>query len=197
MSNQTFVQWNVQGMGSSKEDVLKLIDRYEPLVFAGQETYYSSNFISNISGYKAICKQGSFNRRYYGGVVLYIHTSYPSRERELNSEYEIVAAQISISRNKTITIASIYIPGREPLREEYLRDIMDLLPRPFVVLGDINAHHTDWGNRETDARGRIIWHILNDLKLSVIKDGRPTHISGSAIDLTIASPDITPNCRGM
>ena len=44
---------------------------------------------------------------------------------------------------------------------------------------------------ETDARGRLIWHVLNDLELSVINDGRPTHISGSAIDLTITSPDIT------
>ena len=68
---------------------------------------------------------------------------------------------------------------------------MTRLPRPFVVLGDINAHHTDWGNRETDARGRLIWNILNDLKLSVINDGRPTGISGLAIDLTITSSDIT------
>ena len=71
------VQWNMQGMGSSKEDVIKLLEIYQPVIFAGQETWYGEEFIDKYNGYEAIVKQGHYNRRYHGGVVLYIDFTCP------------------------------------------------------------------------------------------------------------------------
>ena len=34
-----------------------------------------------------------------------------------------------------------------------------------------------------------------DMNLNVLKDGSPTHFSGTAINLTIASPELTPDLQ--
>ena len=195
MTSTFFIQWNVQGMGTSKEDLMKLVEEYKPIVIAGQETQYGANFISNINGYAGICKQGHFNRKNHGGVILYIHRSCPHTQIQVHSDYQIVAARVNIGSNKTVTVASIYLPGRVPIQEEKLRDSINELPKPILLMGDLNAHHVDWGNKNTDSRGTIIKNLSNIMNLNIINDGQPTHISGTVIDLTIASADINPDLK--
>ena len=73
MTTTFLMQWNMQGMGTSKEDIIKLVENYKPLVIAGQETQCEDKFISDTSRYAGLCKQGHYNKKYHGGVVLYIH----------------------------------------------------------------------------------------------------------------------------
>ena len=192
MNKEVFIQWNVQGMGSSKEDLMKLIETYKPAVIACQETWYGSHFISNIAGYKGACKQGHFNRRYHGGVVLYVNSACPYNIVKVDSEYQVVAARVNVAKNKTITCASLYVPPSKEMKEDSLKRMLDQLPRPVILMGDVNAHHIDWGNRRTDSRGRLIENLANTLNFSILNDGRPTHMTGTAVDLTIVSPELTP-----
>ena len=46
MINTTFLLWNLQGMGSPKEDVLKIIETIKPIVIACQETPYVDDFVN-------------------------------------------------------------------------------------------------------------------------------------------------------
>ena len=90
----------MKDMGSAKENIIKLIETYKPVVIAGQETFYGGNFISNLAGYLGICKQGHFNRRYHCGVVLYINRACPYRIVNVERDYQIVAAQVNISSSQ-------------------------------------------------------------------------------------------------
>ena len=54
MNHEVFMQWNVQRMTSSKEDMVKLIETYKPIVIAAQETCYGEDFINNIGGYRGM-----------------------------------------------------------------------------------------------------------------------------------------------
>lgn len=190
---ERLLQWNLQGMTTSKEDLLKIINDIEPIAVAVQETFYGGDFIANIKGYNGICKQGHFNRRFHGGVALYIHSSVPSQELIIQSDLQIVAAKIHIGKFKTVTIASVYIPPRSELNTDQLSNIFKDLPKPLIVMGDLNAHHTDWGNNTTNLRGRQIKDLCETNNLSIINDGSGTHISGSAIDLTLVTPDLIPD----
>ena len=40
----------------------------------------------------------------------------------------------------------IYIPPRYQLDNREFNDLLDQLPSPFILLGDLNAHIT-WGNQ--------------------------------------------------
>lgn len=63
-----------------------------------------------------------------------------------------------------------------------------------TLCGDFNAHHTLWGDKVTDARGKQIVSALDTEGLCVANDKQPTFFrppaSYSVIDLTLYSADI-------
>ena len=62
-----------------------------------QETFYWGDFVAEIRGYNAICKQGYINQRFPGGVAMYIHDTMPFCEIVITTHLQIVAAQVNIS----------------------------------------------------------------------------------------------------
>ena len=38
---EQILQWNIQGISSSKQDLIKLIDIYKPIVITIQETFWA------------------------------------------------------------------------------------------------------------------------------------------------------------
>ena len=72
------LQWNAQGISTSKEDLLKLISECEPRVI--QETFLAGDIKVKLGGFNCYSKQGSFNRRYHGGIATYLHNLIPAQE---------------------------------------------------------------------------------------------------------------------
>jgi len=74
-----------------------------------------------------------------------------------------------------------------------LEDLINQLPPPIVLLGDFNAHSTEWGCSKNDSKGKMISDIMLQRNLSLLKDGSATYLhpgsgSQSAIDLSICDP---------
>jgi len=185
------LQWNVQGITTSKEDILKLIDEHKPLVISVQETFLANECSVKLSNYSHMSKQGHYNHRFHGGVALYVHESCPYTALSIDSVLQVVAARIQIHSSLMITVASLYLPGRTLLCENELTHIIQQLPTPLMLTGDFNAHHTMWGDQAIDRRGGLIHNIVNHCDLNIVNTGLITHESGSAIDLTIVSPRLT------
>ena len=186
----SILQWNLQGMSSSKEDILKLVHDNTPSILAFQETFYGNNFMAKIPNFHGLCKQGHFNQRYHGGVALYIHSSCPYQAITIQSPLQVVAARVQLHGYPVITIASIYIPGRTHVNLAELLNIAAQLPRPFFLLGDFNGHNPLWGGTNTDVRGRLLESLLTRKQLVCLNDRRPTHQSGSSIDLSLCTPEL-------
>ena len=196
MNNINFLQWNAQGISTSKQDLLHLIEIYKPLVLAIQETFLGNNHMVQLPNYVGYCKQGHYNHRFHGGVALYIHNSCPHQIIPTNCVYQNIAAQVNVKYNKTITVASVYIPGRTCLELNNLNNLISNFTRPYLLLGDFNTHNEIWGefiptsfNRQ---RSSIIENFLDINSLNCINSRIQTHISGTAIDLSISTADITP-----
>ena len=73
--------------------------------------------------------------------------------------------------------------------------MLEQLPSPFILLGDMNARNTDWGNPDTNSKGHKIEKLIKDHELCLWNDGNPTFIhpatgSFSATDLSICSPSL-------
>lgn len=189
-SHECILQWNVQGMSSSKEDILRLIEKYKPAVLSLQETYYGGDFTAKLPGYHGLAKQGHFSQRFFGGVALYIHQSCPFKPISIDSPFQLVAAQVHMPGYRRVTIASLYLPPRMNFNLTELRQTLDQLPSPVILLGDFNAHHPSWGNTTTNSRGRDIDSLLSLYPLVSLNTGTATHMSGSAIDISLVSPQI-------
>ena len=54
------------------------------------------------------------------------------------------AVAISATLHKTITVCSVYIPPNEEPKELVLNNLIEKLPRPFIIMGDFNSHNEIW-----------------------------------------------------
>ena len=157
-----------------------------------QETYLANNCHITLKLYNCISKQGTYNRRYHGGVALFVHESCPYEEIELNLHYQIVAVRVILAvRTQSHSQTYIYQGG---LHWTWMSSAESQTPTE-TILGDFNAHETDWRNRHTDSRGRVIEQYIDRQQLNMLNSGAPSHTSDTAIELTITSPEVTPDCE--
>ena len=142
--------------------------------------------------YTAYHSQFNPLQRNHGGSALLIRNDIAHSLLPLNTPLEAIAVQVNISR--VYTICSLYL---SPNKEFSVRDLTNLynqLPHPFLILGDLNGRHESWGDVITSAKGVKLQSFIEQMDLTVLNDGNPTHFhiqtgSFSCIDLSIASPN--------
>jgi exonuclease III len=186
------LQWNTQGIRNKKDEILEIIENKNPAIIALQETKLSSdNF--RIPNYNSIGKIGHINRTPHGGVMIMVHDSIPYQEITLNTAIQAIAIKAYIGR--LITFCCIYISRAHEMNERILNELINQLPKPFILMGDFNSYNPLWGSRTRDCRGRIVEEVINRNRLNILNDGQPTritHNAETAIDLSICSPILTP-----
>ena len=89
-------------------------------------------------------------------------------------------------------------PPQDTIREEDIRELMDQLPTPIIMMGDFNAHNTVWGGDKTSARGKLIEKIIDDYNLLCLNNKEETYYrthdgSKSTIDLTLVNNTLAPS----
>ena len=158
-----------------------------------KKTFLANDYQIKLKGYNAIIKQGTFNRLYHGGVALYVHEECSMEEVEV--QYQVVAARVGLGNHTLITIVNIYISESTDIEDITIEATIAALPKPCIILGDFNAHNYLWGDKKTTARGKKREQIFLDSRFHILNStGAPTHSSGSAIDLSITSLNISANC---
>ena len=187
MDTENLVQWNIRGLRSNYEELKLLLNRtYTPIVTL-QDCKLGEEQLS-LRGYtllKGNCPAGE--------AALLINQRVVHTELTLNSPLYAVAATITL--DKTFTICSIYLTPGETISKLNLENLLDQLPRPFLLLGDFNPHSPVCGDSRRDGRGKLIESVLQDNDLILLNSKSPTFVhsaynSTSAIDLAVASPTI-------
>lgn len=59
------------------------------------------------------------------------------------------------------SIVCLYIPPQAKFSLQNLRTILNNVPSPFYVLGDLNAHNLAWGSDITDGRGELVMNLID------------------------------------
>lgn len=167
-----FLQWNLRGFAQRRDEVRYLLNTYNPTVFAVQETKFKPGKPSLVNGYSCLHKepQVEANGRSHGGVALYVRRNVGLEQITLNTDLQAVAAKIKMPVN--LTVCSLYLPY-ETYTINDVKDLMDQMPRPLLLLGDFNTHHRTWGS----GKGRELLQLLEDQDLVLLNDGRPTHFT--------------------
>ena len=91
------------------------------------------------------------------------------------------------------TVCSNYLPHEQVRKHQIIR-IIEQLPRPFLIMGDMNARSPLWGDTVRNEKGTLIAEIMLETDVIIMNNGNPTHYHSqtnihSVIDLTICSPD--------
>ncbi|KAG5860668.1 hypothetical protein JTB14_003373 [Gonioctena quinquepunctata] len=128
-----------------------------------------------------------------GWGSIYLKDHIPANDIRLNIRLQAVAIHLQTPRK--LTICSIYLPDHHWHTLE-IRNILQQLPEPYIIMGDFNAHSPLWGSPMSDPRGRRIENILDNENITILNSGEATHYSArsssfSSIDLTML-PQILP-----
>ena len=149
----SIISWNCHGYRTHTDDIKDLINVYKPVCVGLQETLLNPTISPKIKHYNFNRKDNIQNARATGGVALMHSTSFPVRNINLNSPLQAVAIQIQI--NTLLTICSIYLPPSEPIQQIELNKLVDELPGPFIIMGDMNG---------TMSCGAVVTIMLGDYK---------------------------------
>lgn len=210
-STDTIVQWNACGLKDKWAEIQLLTTQHRPMIIALQETLFDTRkyFVKlDKSRYRWHIVPGPNPAK--NGVAIAIDKSVPHKEIPIQTTQLQVVACRTMGKTAT-TYASLYVPPRHlavGVFESELRSIIEQLPKPFMLMGDFNAHSTEWGSFKTDKYGKAVHKLVEELDLHVLNTGESTRIgngkvSMSAVDLTITSRKMSSlqwkvdsDCRG-
>ena len=73
--------------------------------------------------------------------------------------------------------------------------LLQQLPRPFILMNDFNSHNIIWGCKEINQKGKTLETIIYENNLCLLNTGIQTYINPSsgntsAINFTISDPSI-------
>lgn len=170
--------------------MIYLVNKYEPIVIALSETWLSCNINFKISGYNTVREDRADG---YGGVAILINNCIPYNQISLpthSDDFSIVAISVN-----NVCIVSVYIayPTSSIFRE--IKNIIPLLPKPFLLLGDFNSQHQSWGSSISNSWGEELIEIIDLYNLCILNNGSPTRFTEpsqntSVVDLSICTPNL-------
>lgn len=73
-----------------------------------------------------------------GGVATFIKSNLFKHVIPLNTNLEAVAVLISLSHD--ITLCNVYFSNSQEITIHDIKNLIQQLPKPFIVLGDFNSH---------------------------------------------------------
>lgn len=192
----TILQWNLRGYRKRYPDLQKLIEATSPACICLQETMLGNFLPKPPTGYSILKHPTNGDAVPGTGVATLIHNSLPFTKLNINTDFQAIAIRVGLP--DLITVCNIYLSPQEDVSSQDIQSLIDQLPPPFILLGDVNAKHPLWGDTVTDARGRTLENVILNNNLSLLNTGESTHFhvqSGSshAIDITLCSPELLLN----
>jgi len=197
--NTKLIQWNLYGFQKKINELKILIAEHSPDFICLQETNFTDQTHKTLRNYICYTKNRTNGLRASGGVAIYVKSFFPSKQINVKTHLEAIA--ISIHLNEiNLNVCNLYLPNQTKIEFSDIENIIKQLPKPFMILGDFNAHCTMWGSEKTDHRGKIIEKILENENIVILNDTSPTHINLtngtlSSIDLTMCTSSLAQRLK--
>lgn len=197
MSSNSILNWNCNGFYSHYEDFQILLNTYDPIIFALQETNLRSTNSLSLKNYIIYRKEIDDAIRAHGGVVLAVKNTTFHTEIRLTTHLQALAISCNFGSGLKISICCLYLPPNFAVTKQDIQAIIDQLPTPFLIVGDLNSHNPLWGGSYSNNKGKIIQEILEENDLSIFNTKEHTHLSAShnswsTIDLLFGTANLTP-----
>jgi len=105
-------------------------------------------------------------------IATFIKDTIDSENIPIISDHEVTATLVKFQ--KPLAICNIYIPDSKMFTKQHLKDIIQQLPKPLVLLGDFNSCNISWGCTYIDYRGQMVEEFLEDETLILLNNSDPT-----------------------
>lgn len=153
------IQWNVRGLLRNLDDVKEILSEFRPNVLCMQETHLNTQNKNFLKQFLVFRKDREGAQASSGGVAIVVQKSVACQHIRLETHLEAVAVR-AILFGKLVTVCSLYVPPDYCLDSVEFEKLINEIPEPYLLVGDMNAHNTLWGDSRCDARGRLIENFL-------------------------------------
>ena len=111
----------------------------------------------------------------------------PQQQINIDGELQVIAVKTTLY--KPVNICSIYIPLHDPINNKKLNKLIEQIPKPHILIGDLNSHNTIWVYLKTNKKGNDLEKVINSNNLCILNKKSPTYLnlstgSYSTIDIT-------------
>lgn len=193
------LQWNAQSLKPKLEEFQLLLLQEHVHIALISETWLAPEFRLNINQYNVYRRDRDDS---YGGIAIITHKSIKAQELSVsvnNIGIEILCLRL-INGGILEFITLIYCPSSVRTTQAEWDQVFSMFNKKCIILGDFNAHHTDWSYKD-DCRGKQIHESALEFGFVSVNDGQPTRLKlvngrlqKSSPDITFASADVAINC---
>ena len=167
------LQWNCRGLRTHSEHLKVLIRDHDPAIICLQETKLGNETYNPGLNYDMYCSPPPVGDRAKGGAAIIVKKSVQHTSVPLQTPLQAVA--VNIISSKRLTVCSLYLPPDINYSFEDVKDLINQLPTPYMLLGDYNAHNPLWGGNVLDSKGKIIEDIIDSTNSALYNDGSMTY----------------------
>ena len=158
--------WNANGICGKWDELKDFIHKNSIDVMAVSETKLSSAIKLSMIGYVILRK----DRNRHGGGVLIICKSRIAHYQLDTSTDSIESIGIKIKNGPSIF--SVYAPPKTKILEQDFDKMFKT--SSVIVMGDLNAHHTQWGCYGSNKNGKFICNYAINNPVIVVDPKTPT-----------------------
>lgn len=193
------LQYNIQSLQSKKSLLQNLLNEKKVDICLLNETWLKpSSIIPHFPNYNFIHKN---SKNSHNGVAILVnhHIKYKLIDTRFSESIQNICISIETELGQ-IAILCIYSPPSNRFDSTKLKDLINNIPKPCIIMGDFNAHSIAFGCRSDNSRGRCLYNIIDEFDLCIMNDGATTTVpypnrQASAIDLALVSPSIAHLCH--
>lgn len=174
-SDLRIATWNANGLLKRREEIQIFLNTQKIDVCLISETHFTKQNYLNIRGYKLYHTIHPQNQARGGSAILIKENINHYEEQHLqNEEIQLTIVGIKSTKQKLL-VRALYCPPRHNLKKENYLNILQHLGDRFIVGGDYNAKHTDWGSRLITTKGSELRKAIRELGCNFHSTGKPTY----------------------
>lgn len=175
INNIKIALWNANGLAQRSQELKLFITENKIDVVLLSETHFTDRSFFKIPHY-TIYDTKHPDGTAHGGTAIIIRNSIKHHELPEYTMDHLQATTVLIEKQSgPVTLSAIYCPPRHNIKKADFEIFLETLGNTFIVGGDFNAKHTNWGSRLITSRGRELIKAIQSKNLNYISTGTPTY----------------------
>ncbi|KAL4107084.1 hypothetical protein QTP88_018516 [Uroleucon formosanum] len=148
--------WNSNGLANHKNEILATLQNNRIDIALISETHFTNSSNFYLPGYQTF-KTNHPDGTAHAGAAIIVRSSLIFYPLPKIQSHHIQACGISLTLNNIpINIYAAYLPPRHTITHNQLNDFFSTLGQKFIIGGDFNAKHIQWGCRTNNPRGNTL-----------------------------------------
>lgn len=172
------VTWNANGLCNHTRELKTFLhpkSKNNVDVMLISETHFTDKSYFKIPNYKVYSTEHPSGKA-RGGSAVIIREKIIHHELQSYTEEHIQATSVQIEDLVApFCLTALYSPPKHMITKPMYESFFNSLGNRFIVGGDFNAKHHDWGSRIISPKGRELYRAIEDLNLRHMSGGEPTY----------------------